>query len=183
MGGKTVVSVVVSTDFLGLNCLYTYLNPPRAQISGPQVCFWWLRGSNFRPLEDSGIIYIYILYIYTHLYLDMYIYIFHINDSTGLYPNYFTTSQVVLTPNFSSFVGETPSRFTRFSRLVIGIPYQKCTSPGGHYYWEGGQPKDLYSTHVNFHIYLFHILNLYIFHIYLFIYDYIHIPSIYTYSI
>ena len=21
----------------------------------PQVCFWWLRGSNFGPLEDSGI--------------------------------------------------------------------------------------------------------------------------------
>ena len=32
----------------------------------PPVCFWWLRGSNFRPLEDSGIyiIYIYILYLY-----------------------------------------------------------------------------------------------------------------------
>ena len=23
------------------------------QISSPQVCFWWLRGSKFRPLEDS----------------------------------------------------------------------------------------------------------------------------------
>ena len=24
------------------------------KISAPQVCFWWLGGSNFRPLEDSG---------------------------------------------------------------------------------------------------------------------------------
>ena len=32
----------------------TYLDPPRVSNFSPQVCFWWLRGPNFRPLEDSG---------------------------------------------------------------------------------------------------------------------------------
>ena len=26
-------------------------DPPRVSNFSPQVCFWWLRGSNFRPLE------------------------------------------------------------------------------------------------------------------------------------
>ena len=30
------------------------LDPPRVSSIGPQVCFWWLRSSNFRPLEYSG---------------------------------------------------------------------------------------------------------------------------------
>ena len=34
--------------------IYTYLDPPRVSNFSPQVCFWWLRGSNFRPLELSG---------------------------------------------------------------------------------------------------------------------------------
>ena len=34
--------------------IYIYLDPPRVSNFSPQVCFWWLRGSNFRPLEDSG---------------------------------------------------------------------------------------------------------------------------------
>ena len=29
-------------------------DPPRVSNFSPQVCFWWLRGSKFRPLEDSG---------------------------------------------------------------------------------------------------------------------------------
>ena len=36
-----------------------YLDPPRVSNFIPQVCFWWLRGTNFTPLEDSGM---YILY-------------------------------------------------------------------------------------------------------------------------
>ena len=32
----------------------TYLDPPRVSNFSPWICFWWLRGSNFTPLEDSG---------------------------------------------------------------------------------------------------------------------------------
>ncbi len=34
-------------------------DPPRVSHFSPQVFFWWLTGSNFRPLEDSGIQLIY----------------------------------------------------------------------------------------------------------------------------
>ena len=33
---------------------------PGVSNFSPQICFWWLRGSNFRPLEDSGT---YIVYL------------------------------------------------------------------------------------------------------------------------
>ena len=34
----------------------TYLGPPfRVLNFSPQVCFWWLSGTNFTLLEDSGI--------------------------------------------------------------------------------------------------------------------------------
>ena len=36
-----------------------YLDPPRVSNFIPQVYFWWLRDTNFTPLEDSGM---YILY-------------------------------------------------------------------------------------------------------------------------
>ena len=44
LGGKTTLFLVQ----------HPYLDPPRVSNFSPQVCFWWLRGSNFRPLEDSG---------------------------------------------------------------------------------------------------------------------------------
>ena len=31
------------------------IDPSRVSNFSPQVCFWWLRGPGFRPLEDSGI--------------------------------------------------------------------------------------------------------------------------------
>ena len=31
--------------------IYLYLHPPRVSNFSPQVCFWWLRGSSFRPLR------------------------------------------------------------------------------------------------------------------------------------
>ena len=37
--------------------IYIFLDLPRVSNFSPQLCFWWLRGSNFRPLEDSGIYY------------------------------------------------------------------------------------------------------------------------------
>ena len=42
------------------NIIYTYiyLDPPRVSNFSPQVFFWWLRGTNFTPLEDSGMYYI-----------------------------------------------------------------------------------------------------------------------------
>ena len=40
--------------FFGRFCEDTYLDPPSMSNFSPQVCFWWLRGSNFRPLENSG---------------------------------------------------------------------------------------------------------------------------------
>ena len=40
------------------NNIYIYPDPPRVSNFSLQVCFWWLRGPNFRPLEDFGV-YIY----------------------------------------------------------------------------------------------------------------------------
>ena len=40
-------------------CIFTYLDPPKVSNSGARVCFWWLRVPNFRPLEDSGMIWIF----------------------------------------------------------------------------------------------------------------------------
>ena len=35
--------------------IYTHIiHPPMVSNFSAQVCFWWLRGSNFRLLEDSG---------------------------------------------------------------------------------------------------------------------------------
>ena len=34
--------------------LLSYLDLPRVSNFSPQVCFWWLRGSNFKPLGNSG---------------------------------------------------------------------------------------------------------------------------------
>ena len=31
---------------------FSHLEPPRASNFSPQVYFWWLRGTNFTPLED-----------------------------------------------------------------------------------------------------------------------------------
>jgi len=36
-----------------------YLDPPRVSNFSPRVCFWWLRGSNFRPVEDLDTYFIY----------------------------------------------------------------------------------------------------------------------------
>ena len=35
--------------------IYIYVCPVKVSNFSPQVCFWWFRGSNFRPVEDSGI--------------------------------------------------------------------------------------------------------------------------------
>ena len=37
-----VVLHYITVDFISLH-----------GIPSPQVCFWWLRGSNFKPLEDA----------------------------------------------------------------------------------------------------------------------------------
>ena len=37
------------------NSTNIYLDPPRVSNLIPQVCFWWLRGTNFTPLGESDI--------------------------------------------------------------------------------------------------------------------------------
>ena len=59
MGKKNTPFLKVVILGFGSKKIYImYPDPPKMSNFRPQVCFWWLRGSNFRPLEDSGILYI-----------------------------------------------------------------------------------------------------------------------------
>ena len=62
-------------------CLLIYIHRPSKGVKFQPLGFWWLRGSNFRPLEDSGIYiyifvftYIYILFINVYIFIHIYKY-------------------------------------------------------------------------------------------------------------
>ena len=38
----------------GTQSTYLQVDPPKVSNFSPWVCFWWLGGTNFTPLEDSG---------------------------------------------------------------------------------------------------------------------------------
>ena len=44
-----------ATIALEIGHLAFQVDPSRVSNFSPQVCFWWLRGPGFRPVEDSGI--------------------------------------------------------------------------------------------------------------------------------
>ena len=53
--GSLKEEALVSCGHVCGKCMeYRYLDPPRVSNFSPQVCFWWLRGTNFTPWEDSG---------------------------------------------------------------------------------------------------------------------------------
>ena len=88
-----------------------YLDPPFGVSNfSPRVCFWWLRGANFRPLEYSGRLILIIIYwsawtswTVGHILIPSDVFSINSAPTRQVDPN---SGEVRNSPCFSMFFGE-----------------------------------------------------------------------------